>query len=272
MALDNRRKRTNDRCMFFDSHAHLDSADFEGEIDVVLARAREAGITHIVTIGASDGFESNERALAVAERTTDVYATVGIHPHDARIVDDECLERVRSLTRHSRVVAIGETGLDYHYDHSPREKQRDVFRAFLRMARDARLPAVIHTRSAEEDTIAILEDEARGKVEGVIHCFTGTEKLASAAIDLGFYISFSGVLTFKNADALRAIARSLPRDRVLVETDCPFLAPVPFRGKRNEPAHVIRMADTLAGLWGESLDSVKRLTGANAARLFRIDP
>jgi TatD DNase family protein len=259
---------------FIDSHAHLDAESFQGELNALLERAQGAGITDIVSIGASEGFASNPKTLAIldANRTAvpRLFGTVGIHPHDARIADRECLERVRVLAAHPRVVGIGETGLDYHYDHSPRDQQKEAFRAFLRMARSLNLPAVVHTREAEEDTINILREENAKEIGGVIHCFTGTEKLASAAIDLGFYVSFSGVLTFKNADPIREVARALPRDRVLVETDCPFLAPIPFRGKRNEPSFVVHTAQVLARLWGAGIEEVKRVTGDNAARLFRL--
>jgi TatD DNase family protein len=259
-----------DQPRFFDSHAHLDANDFGGDLEATIERARSVGITDIVCIGASEGFESNPKAVAIAESHDRIYATVGIHPHDAKIADRACLEAVEKLSAHPKVVAIGETGLDYHYDHSPREMQRDAFRAFVRMAKTRTLPIVVHTREAEDDTIQILVEEDAKKVGGVIHCFTGTDKLADAALDLGFYISFSGVLTFKNAEALRAIAKRLPKEKVLVETDCPFLAPIPFRGKRNEPSYIVETTKLLADLWGSSLEDVKASTGSNAAALFRI--
>jgi TatD DNase family protein len=255
---------------FFDSHAHLEANEFGEDLEATIQRARDSGITDIVCIGASDGFASNPKALRIAETYPRIFATVGIHPHDAKIADAACLEEVRKLAAHEKVVAIGETGLDYHYDHSPRAEQRDAFRAFVRMAKGLHLPLVIHTREAEDDTIAILREEGAPETGGVIHCFTGTDKLADAALDLGFFISFSGVLTFKNAEPLRAIAKRLPRDRVMVETDCPFLAPIPYRGKRNEPSFMIETAKLLASLWGSSLEEVKAATGENAARLFRI--
>jgi TatD DNase family protein len=253
---------------FFDSHAHIDGPDFAEDFSETLQRAEAAGITDIVCIGASEGFESNPRAVAVAESRPNIWASVGIHPHDAKIVDAECLEKVRVLAAHPKVVGIGETGLDYYYGHSPKEKQQETFREFLRMARALNLPAIIHTRDAEDDTIAILREEHAEECGGVIHCFTGTQKLAQAALELGFFISFSGVLTFKNADPLRAVARQVPRDRVLVETDCPYLTPVPYRGKRNEPAFIVETARTLSVLWGTSIDEVKETTGLNAERFF----
>lgn len=258
------------RDRFIDSHAHLDGDTFAGDLEGALDRAREAGLTDIICVGASDGFDSNPKAIAVAETKSWLWATVGIHPHDARIGDEACLERVRALAAHEKVVAIGETGLDYHYDHSPREVQKDVFRRSLRLARDLGLPVVIHTREAEEDTIAILREEKAEDLGGVIHCFTGTALLARAALDLGFCISFSGVLTFRNGEPLRQLAKELPRDRVLVETDCPYLTPVPHRGRRNEPAFVVNTARVLSDLWGMDLEQVKRTTGANTARLFGL--
>ena len=186
-------------------------------------------------------------------------------------MDDEVLEKLRDLSAAEEVVAIGETGLDYHYDLSPREAQRDAFRRFLRMSHETKKPCVVHTREAEDDTIAILREEDAAGCGGVIHCFTGTQTLADAAVDLGWYVSFSGVLTFNNASRLRAVAKALPRDRVLVETDCPYLTPVPHRGKRNEPAFVVHTAEKLAELWEVSLEDVKQTTGENARRLFGIE-
>jgi TatD DNase family protein len=261
---------------FFDSHAHLDGERFKDDLEATLLRAAEAGITDIVCVGASDGFDSNTDALALVDRegariaSPALHATVGIHPHDARIADADCLAKVRALAGHEKVVGVGETGLDYHYDHSPRQVQREVFSAFVRMANDAKLPLVIHTREAEDDTMAILEAERAPTTGGVIHCFTSTERLARFAVEIGFYVSFSGVITFKSSDSLRAIAKGLPKDRVLIETDCPFLTPVPHRGKRNEPAFVAYTAAMIAELWGEPVDAVKQITGENAARLFGI--
>jgi TatD DNase family protein len=255
------------RTRFVDSHAHLDGEHF-ADVGPFLERARAAGITDIVCVGASSGYESNPRTLALVERHEGLVATVGIHPHDASAATDEVVEKIRALSRHPKVAAIGEIGLDYHYDLSPRDQQRSTFARFLELAGEANQPAVVHTREAEEDTIAILRDS--GVRAGVIHCFTGTERLAQASLDLGFYISFSGVLTFKNADRLRSIARDLPRDRVLVETDCPFLAPVPMRGRENEPSFLVHTARCLANVWGEELEQVERITGENAIRLFSL--
>jgi TatD DNase family protein len=252
---------------FVDTHAHLDGEHF-ADVAPFLERARAAGITDIVCVGASSGYESNPRTLALVEQHDWLYATVGIHPHDARVASDDVVEKIRAHSSHPKVVAVGEIGLDYHYDLSPRDQQRTTFARFLELAGAVNKPVVIHTREAEEDTVAILRDS--GVTSGVIHCFTGTEYLAQASLELGFYISFSGVLTFRNADRLRAIARDLPRDRVLVETDCPFLAPVPMRGKENEPSFIVHTASCLAKEWGEELDQIKQVTGENAIRLFGI--
>ena len=253
---------------FFDSHAHLDS--FGDELEQVLKRAAMAGVTHLVTIGASDGLKPNHDAVKIAETHDNVWAVVGVHPHDARIVDDAALAEIEQLAAHPKVVAIGEMGLDFHYDHSPREQQADAFRRFLRLARKTGKPIVVHTREADAETVEILREERAGELGGIIHCFTGTELLANAAIELGLIVSFSGVITFRNAEPLRAIAKALPRDRVLVETDCPYLAPIPHRGKRNEPAYVVHTAEALAQLWDEPLEEVKRRTGENALRAFRL--
>ena len=256
---------------FVDSHAHLDGDVLHPQLPAVLDRARDAGLTDIVCIGASDGFESNPKTLAVAEEHDGIHVAVGIHPHDARIVDNDIVRQVRGLADHPKVVAIGEMGLDYYYDSSPRDEQQVAFRQFLGVAREVSKPVVIHTRDAEDDTLAILKDEGAEDVGGVIHCFTGTDKLAQGALELGFFISFSGVLTFKKAESLRAIAKDLPRDRVLVETDCPYLAPVPKRGKTNEPSYVVHTAGKLAELWEMDLEAVKAQTGENAVRLFGLE-
>ena len=256
--------------MFIDSHAHLDGGEFDPDRDGVLARAREAGLGHIICIGASDGFESNRRTLDFVSGREGFSATVGIHPHDARILTEQMYVELETMADHPQVVAIGETGLDYHYDQSPREAQQDGFRRFLAMGRALQKPVVVHTRDAEDDTIAIMDELDASAIGGVLHCFTGTQALADAAIERGWYISFSGILTFKNADSLRLVAQSLPRDRVLIETDCPYLAPVPKRGMRNEPAFVTYTASKLAELWKAPLEEVARQTTENARQLFRL--
>lgn len=256
--------------MLIDSHAHLDS--FGEELPAVLDRARLAGVRQIITIGASDGLGPNHTAVEIARAHPHVFASVGVHPHDARIVDEAALATIEGLAADPKVVAIGETGLDYHYKHSTIEEQQRAFRAFVALALRVKKPLVVHTRDADADTADLLRDTGAQAVGGVIHCFTGTPALAAAAIELGFYVSFSGILTFKAAEELRAIAKDLPRDRVLVETDCPFLAPVPHRGKRNEPAFVALTAERLAELWGVSVTEVQAKTSENTARLFGLPP
>ena len=257
--------------MFFDAHAHIDGKEFDEDRQAVLQRARDAGVTHIVCIGAADGMDANYTTLELAKAEADVYATVGVHPHDAKIVDDACLQEIEKLAAHDKVVALGESGLDYHYDHSPRDKQQDTFRQFLALSRKLNLPLVVHTREADEDTIEIIESADADDVPGVLHSFTGTEALAKAAVARGWMVSFSGILTFRNAQRLRDIAQALPPESVMVETDSPFLTPVPHRGKRNEPAFVTHTADQLAQLWQMDPAEVRRITGENAARFYRID-
>lgn len=253
--------------MLVDHHCHLDFPDFASELDQIVARAREAGVGTMVTI--STRIRQFDKVLAVAERFENVYCSVGTHPHNAHEELDIPLERIVELTRHPKVVAVGEAGLDYHYKHSTPEAQAEGFRRHIAAARETGLPLEIHTREADDDTIAILEDEhAKGAFPAVLHCFTGGRKLAMRALELGLYVSFSGVVTFKNSDALREIARDVPLDRLLVETDAPFLAPTPFRGSRNEPSYVARTAAAVAAVKGVSNDEIARVTADNFFRLY----
>jgi TatD DNase family protein len=254
--------------MLVDHHCHLDFPDFAPELDQVVARAREAGVGTMVTI--STRIRQFDKVLAVAERFDDVYCSVGTHPHNAHEELDIPLEKLIELTRHPKVVAVGEAGLDYYYKHSTPEAQAEGFRRHIAAARETGLPLEIHTRDADDDTIAILEDEhAKGAFPAVLHCFTGGRKLAMRALDLGLYVSFSGVITFKKSDALREIARDVPLDRLMVETDAPFLAPDPFRGKRNEPSYVARTAAALATIKGISNEELARATSDNFFRLYK---
>lgn len=254
--------------MLVDHHCHLDFPDFAPELDQVVARAREACIGTMVTI--STRIREFDKVLAVAERFDDVYCSVGTHPHNAHEELDIPLEKIIDLTRHPKVVAVGEAGLDYYYKHSTPEAQAEGFRRHIAAARETGLPLEIHTRDADDDTIAILEDEhAKGAFPAVLHCFTGGRNLAMRALDLGLYVSFSGVITFKKNDALREIARDVPLDSLLVETDAPFLAPDPFRGKRNEPSYVVRTAATLANVKGISDEELARATTDNFFRLYK---
>lgn len=261
--------------MFVDSHAHIDGPEFDADRDEVIQRARDAGVSAILNVGTGDPHSGAlERAVELADKHRNVYAAVGVHPHDARLFDDKAEQRITGLIKQSpRVIAWGEIGLDFHYDNSPRDVQLEVFRRQLQLARDVMLPVIIHTREAEEETVQILKSEWAGcGLPGVMHCFSGSLQLAQQAITLGFYISFSGIITFKKAEDLRAVAKQVPLDRLLIETDCPFLAPVPFRGKRNEPAYVVEVARCLAELRGLSLEEIAQITTANFANLFNPQP
>jgi len=254
--------------MLVDSHCHLDFPEFAPELDAVLERARATGIGHFLTIGTS--LQRFEAVRGIAERAGDVDCTIGVHPHDAAAEPLTGPEPLLKESGHGKVIGFGESGLDYYYNHSPREAQIANFRAHIAAARSAGLPLVVHTRDAEDDTIAILsEEQSRGAFTGVIHCFTGTRRLAEAAVGLGFYISVSGIATFKKADDLRATLKDVPLEKLLVETDAPYLAPQGKRGKRNEPAFVTLTAAMLADLKGISPDELAKTTTDNFFRLFQ---
>lgn len=260
--------------MFVDSHAHIDGEEYAADRDEVVRRAREAGVCAILNVGTGNPHSGAlERAVEVAESYEGVYAAVGVHPHDARLFDTEAERRIQALVqRSSRVIAWGEIGLDYHYDHSPREVQREVFTRQLRLANEAGLPVVIHSRAADEETTAILREQWKGmKQGGIMHCFGGSLSMMESVLELGFMISFAGNVTFKKAEDLRAVARHVPLNRLLVETDCPFLTPVPFRGRRNEPALVIEVARFLAELHEMTTEEMGRLTTENFARFFGLN-
>jgi len=260
--------------MFVDSHAHIDGPEYENDRDQVINRARDAGIHSILNIGTGDPHSGAlERAVGLAECNEELFAAIGTHPHDARLFDDKAEQRIRELAkRSSRVIAWGEIGLDYHYDNSPRDVQREVFKRQLRAARDRKLPVVIHTREADDDTIDILQSEWQGStVGGIMHCFSGAWNLAETAMRLGFLISFAGNLTFKKANDLREIAARIPLDRLLIETDCPYLSPEPFRGRRNEPARVVEVARCLAIIHGRGTQEIATLTSNNFATLFGLE-
>jgi TatD DNase family protein len=261
--------------MFIDSHAHLDVPNYDADRAEVIARAREAGVELMLEIAGSDvGKGSLAPGLKLAEEHSFIYAAVGLHPHEASLYDEALEKTLLEYSRHPKVIGWGEIGLDYYYDNSPREVQQRVFRRQLERALERRLPVIIHTRDAEDDTITILREgwaNAGGvEIGGLIHCFTGTQKLACAAIEMGFHISFSGVVTFKTAEELREVARSVPQERLLIETDCPFLAPVPHRGKRNEPAFVLETARKLAELKQISTEEIGRITSGNFRQLFKL--
>ena len=250
-----------------DSHCHLDYPELSADLDGVMARARNAGVGHLLTIGTK--LSAFPGVLAAAERYPNVSCSVGIHPHDAATEVAADADRLITLAAHPKVVAFGETGLDFYYEHSPRDRQEQSFRAHLAAARQARLPVVVHTRDADEDMARVLREEmGQGAFTGVIHCFSSGQQLADIALDLGFYISISGIVTFKKADALREVVKTIPIDRLLVETDSPYLAPVPYRGKSNEPAYVAKTAAVVAELKGLTPADLAAKTTENFFRLF----
>ena len=253
--------------LLVDSHCHLDFPGLQEDLDGVLVRAKAAGVGTMVTICTRvDHFAS---VLAIAERFDNVFCSVGLHPHDAGLEPDLTTAHLVELAAHDKVVGIGETGLDFHYDHSPRALQANLFRRHIAAARQTGLPLIVHSRAADDEMIAILRDETeKGPFPGVLHCFSASPELARAALALDFYISFSGIVTFKKADEVRAVAAKTPLDRLLVETDAPYLAPVPHRGKTNEPAFVANTAAKLAELRGVSGAALAALTTDNFFRLF----
>ena len=253
--------------MLIDSHCHLDFPDFADDLDGILARAKAAGVERLITISTRVAQAAVYRGLA--ERFANVYFTIGTHPHQAHEEPDTPVSQLIELSQHAKCVGIGEAGLDYHYDKSPRDVAARVFRTHIDAARRTGLPLVIHARDADADVAAILSDEMRkGAFRAVLHCFTSSRALAMTGLELGLYVSFSGVLTFKNSDELRAIARDVPLNRLLVETDAPFLAPVPHRGRRNEPAFVADVCRAFAQTRGLSFEAAAELTTRNALDLF----
>jgi TatD DNase family protein len=258
--------------MLIDSHCHLDSDQFDADREQVIQRALDAGVGHMVAIGTGNGPPDLEAGIRLAGKYEAFYATVGVHPHDASKAVPETFEHLADLSRHPKVVAIGEMGLDYHYDFSPRDVQRRVFIEQMRIAAEARKPIVIHTREAWEDTISVIRSNWDPSLGGVMHCFSGGPKEAQEALELGFYLGFGGVVTFPKALDLQEAARQAPLDRILVETDAPYLAPVPKRGKRNEPAFVVETAKKLAALRGVTEREIADATTANFHRLCAQGP
>ncbi|HVR64013.1 MAG TPA: TatD family hydrolase [Polyangia bacterium] len=253
-----------------DSHCHLDFVDYAEDRLQVLARARQAGVSAMICIGSGGSVTSARNATALAGEETDIYAAVGIHPHDVNGMSDADWTELASLARASRVVGIGETGLDYHYDHSPRPVQQQAYRRFIELARTVERPVISHVRDAHADAAAILAAEGARDTGGVIHCFTGDVSDARRYLDLGQYLSFSGILTFKNAAPVREAAAFAPAGRILIETDAPFLAPIPFRGKRNEPSFIVKTLETLAALRGSTVAAMDDVTSENTRRLFKL--
>jgi TatD DNase family protein len=258
--------------MFIDSHAHIDGHEFDADREEVIQRAHAAGVSLILNVGTGDPHSGAfERAVELGQQHDSVYTAIGTHPHDARLYDDAAEEKIKNLINNDHVIAWGEIGLDFHYDNSPRDVQIEVFKRQLRAARECDLPVVIHTREAEAETIEILKSEYEdAERRGVFHCFSGSMELAQRALEIGFMISFSGIVTFKKADELREVAKQVPIDRLLVETDCPYLTPIPYRGKRNEPAYVVEVARCLAGIHSVELEEMGRITSENFNRFFGL--
>lgn len=253
--------------IFIDTHTHLDFDRFDTDREEVIRRAHDANVAAMITIGIDH--KTSLAAVKIAEEHTNIYAAVGVHPHDAANMTDEEFDDICSLLSHPKVVAIGEIGLDYHYDYSPRDVQRRVFRRFLDVAKEEQMPVIIHTREADEDILATIKEKARDNWQGVFHCFSGNEQMAKRVLELGFTISFTGTVTFKNSDSA-AVAASVPLDRLMIETDCPFLAPIPKRGKRNEPAFVVHVAEKIADTKQMPIEEFAQATTLNALRLFNI--
>lgn len=251
-----------------DSHCHLDDKQFDDDREAAIERALEAGVTAMLAIGTGSGPPDLEAGIRLAEKYDCIHASVGVHPHDASKADESTLRRVEELFRHPKVTLAGEIGLDYHYDFSPRKRQAEIFIEQMRIAADARLPIVIHTREAWADTIRLLEEhwEPTG-LGGIMHCFSGGQDEARLVVDMGFHVSFAGIVTFPKAVEIQEAARTVPSSRLLVETDCPYLAPVPKRGKRNEPAYTVHTATKVAELRGETLEEIARITTENFASL-----
>lgn len=253
-----------------DTHAHIDGRDFIPDFSAMLGRAAEAGLSHIITVGAD--LESSRAAVGLAQQYDHIFAAVGIHPHDAVRVTEKCYEVVREMAAGNRkVVAVGEIGLDFYRDRSPRDDQELVFRRFLRLARELSLPVIVHDRDAHQRVMAILREEKAAEIGGVLHCFSGDLRMARECVEMGFYISIPGTVTYSSNEQLREVVRGIKIERLLLETDCPYLSPVPHRGKRNEPSYVRITAEKVAELKGLSLEDVGRITSLNAKRLFGFD-
>ncbi len=260
--------------IFVDSHCHIDGAQFDADRDEIVQRAKAAGVEMMLTVGTGNPHDGEiERAVKVAEKYETVFAAIGVHPHDARLYDEAAETHLIELAKNEKVVAWGEIGLDYFYDYSPRDVQRDVFRRQIKLAKNLDLPVIIHSREADDETVEILTEEykenpGRG---GVMHCFGGSVEMAKAMLDVGFYISFAGNVTFKKAENLREAARIVPLERLLIETDCPFLAPVPNRGKRNEPSFVVHTARFLADFYNIELETLANQTTRNFLDFFNLN-
>lgn len=254
--------------MLFDSHAHLNDAKFQEDREEMIIRAKKDGVSRILNVGYNR--QTIEETLQLIDAYDFIYAAIGWHPHEAKDCTDEDLEWIRSLSAHPKVVALGEMGLDYYWDNSPRDIQKEVFRKQIRMAKELGLPIVIHDRDAHEDVLQILQEENAAEVGGVMHCFGGDEAFLEECLQINFYIGLGGPVTFKNGHLAKKIAQLVPEDRLLIETDCPYLAPHPYRGKRNESSYVRLVAEEIARLRGVSLEEIAQITMENANRLFQL--
>ncbi len=255
--------------MLFDTHAHLNAEQFDTDLEEVIARAKAEKVERIVVVGFDK--PTITRAMELIEEYDFIYAAIGWHPVDAIDMTEEDLSWIKELSSHEKVVAIGEMGLDYHWGKSPKNVQKEVFRKQIALAKEVNLPIIIHNRDATEDVVTILKEEGAEEVGGIMHCFTGSAEVARQCMDMNFYISFGGPITFKNAKKPKEVAKEIPNDRLLIETDCPFLTPHPFRGKRNEPSYVKYVAEQLAELKGLTYEEIASITTENAKRLFRIN-
>ncbi|WP_299094524.1 TatD family hydrolase [uncultured Metabacillus sp.] len=254
--------------MLFDTHAHLNAVQYEEDIVEVIQRAKAENVTHIVVVGFDK--ETITKAMELTNQYDMIYAAVGWHPVDAIDMTDEDLAWIKELTSHPKVVAIGEMGLDYYWDKSPKDVQKEVFRKQIQLAKEVQLPIIIHNRDATEDVVKILKEEKASEVGGIMHCFTGSLEVAKQCMDMNFYLSFGGPVTFKNAKKPKEVVKEIPMERLLIETDCPYLTPHPFRGKRNEPSYVKYVAEQIAELRGISVEEVATKTSDNAKKLFGI--
>ncbi|WP_313431399.1 TatD family hydrolase [Siminovitchia terrae] len=255
--------------MLFDTHVHLNDEQFNEDLQEVIERAKEVGVSHMVVVGFNR--PTIERAISLVEEYNFLYASIGWHPVDAIDMTDEDLDWIEELSAHPKVVALGEMGLDYHWDKSPHDIQQEVFRRQIRLAKKLKLPIIIHNRDATKDVIQILREENAEDIGGIMHCFSGSAETAKECIEMNFYISLGGPVTFKNAKKPKRVAEEVPLDRMLIETDCPYLAPHPYRGKRNEPAYVKLVAEQIAELKEISFEEVANKTTENAKKLFGID-
>lgn len=252
----------------FESHAHLEHKKYKNELDKIIHRAKEVGVKYIVNVGSN--LSSSYRSLTLSQTYSEIYATVGIHPHEASEFDNSSLQVLKDLAKADKVVAIGEIGLDYYYEHSPRDIQKKALRAQLTLAKSVGLPVVIHNREADQDILNILKNSKIEEIGGVLHCFSSDITMAKACLDLGLYLGFGGVITFKKAKQLRQVVQQLPLSRILLETDCPYLSPHPLRGKRNEPAYLKFIAQKIGEIKGISLEEVVETTTANACKFYGI--